>query len=667
MPLQQPTSIIPSSFAGEGGGTVSAADPVVISWQPNGNMPMTAFKVQIYSAAGDELHSYTSAVSDTDLNLPFYPTNSSGNAQRFVFAPENTTWEDFGVTDGNEYRLVITQYWGAAGVSNVVQTSPSAFTARTAPIMKINTFSKPLTVPSATFGATYTQAQGDGINWARWKLTNTTTGSAVEDTGALYTALLSYSYNGFLTGNTYELSLTVQTSSKVEVTDTVTFAVKYGESAVDVPISATCTADNAVEVSWQQLSRIIGVPASNGAVIRGTTLYLPDGDVIWSDADGATLNYEPPYSFGWRGKPTNAEGKANAVTLFQIGNLSFRATNLGDGWYLELLNGQTVIFNYIYSYLPEGADESLMDELIVWITPNSVALYFYLAGDIVDSYASVLTVPQSALDAVIIQAPQQCNYIYLTADTTYQLPDNLYPVRTGDTYMFADFADGTYNAGLAPELVSNIWVYREDSEKNALLPIAHITSTKIKRIKDFGTASLEQYRYRLFYESGGKFSPLAISNTVGKRFKAYTLIEAAADETQADRYNVIKTWAFGNNLSVMDVSNNNKPSFHENFTRYPLRVPTTPVYKSGTLTGLLSNAVDGVYSDTAEQAEELYAISESTNTFFLKDTKGNVYMVHTADAISTSVNIVTSVQETSFSLPWQEVGSAEGVSIIKEV
>lgn len=667
MPLQQPTSIIPSSFAGEGGKAVAAADPVTISWQPNGNVPMTAFKVQIYDTAGNELHSCTSAVSDTSLNLPFYPTDSGGNAQRFTFAPENTTWAQFGVADGYEYRLVITQYWGTAGVSNVVQTSPSAFVARSAPSLQINSFSKPLSTPTATFGATYTQAQGDGINWARWKLINVTTGETVEDTGALYTALLSYSYNGFLTGNTYELSLTVQTASAVEVTGTVSFAVSYAGSTVDVPVAATCTADNAVEVAWEQLSRIIGVPTSTGANIAYGKLNLPDGDVIWSDADGATLNYKPPYCFGWRGTPLNGEGKENAATLFSVGGLNFRATNVSGDWLFELLSGSTVILNYIYVYDPHGTGESLLDELIVWITPSSVTIYCYLAGDIVDSYTGTFSVPQGVVDGVVINAPQKCNYIYLTADTSYTLPDNLYPVRTGDTYMFADFVDGTYNAGLADELTSKVWVYREDGGKTALLPIAHITDRKIKRIKDYGTASLEQYRYRLFYESDGKFSPLATSNTVGKRFKAYSLIEAEPSETQADTYNVVKSWLFGNNLSPMQVSNNNKPSFHENFTRYPLRVPTTPNYKSGTLTGLISNAVDGVYADTAEQAEELFAISESANTFFLKDTKGNVYMVHTADAISASVNTLTNAQETSFSLPWQEVGSADGVSIIGEV
>lgn len=667
MPLQQPTSIIPSSFAGEGGNTVAASDPVSISWQPNGNVPMTAFKVQIYNTAGNELHSYTSAVNDTELNLPFYPTDSSGNAQRFVFAPKDTTWANFDIVDGNEYRLVITQYWGTAGVSNVVQTSPSAFIARTAPTLQINAFSKPLTAPAASFGATYTQTQGDGVNCARWKLTNTTTGNTVEDTGTLYTALLAYSYNGFLTGNTYELTLTVQTSSGIEVTATTSFAVSYAASTVNVPISANCTADNAVEVAWEQISRIIGVPTSENASITAGVLNLPDGDVIWADADGSALHYAPPYCFGWRGTPTNGEGKSNTVTLFELGNLSFKATNYGDSWYFELLNGQTVITNHIYTYIPDGEDKSLLDELIVWITPRSVSLYCYLAGDIVDTYSAAGDVPQSALDAVTINAPQKCNYIYLTADTSYTLPENLNPVRTGDTYMLADFADGTYNAGLADELVSNIWVYREDGAANALLPIAHLTNAKIKRIKDYGVASLEQYRYRLFYESGGEYSPLATSNTVCKRFMAYSLIEAAEDEKQPDRYNVVKTWLFGNNLSPMEVSNNNKPSFHDNFTRFPIRIPSAPSYKSGTLTGLLSNAVNGAYADTAQQAEELYAISESTNTFFLKDTKGNVYMVHTAEAISTSVNIVTAIQETTFRLPWQEVGSTDGACIIKGV
>lgn len=667
MPLQQPTNVIPSSFAGEGGGTVAAADPVEISWQPHGNTPMTGFQVQIYDTADTQIYSFQSTVNDTELNLPFYPTDSKGIAQRFVFAPKNTMWADVGVADGNEYRIVITQYWGTAATSNVVQTSPSAFTARTAPSLSIDSFANPVTTPTATFSATYEQAQGDGINWARWKLTNSTTGDVVDDTGYLYTAQLAYSFSGLFTGAAYELSLSVQTVSGLEVSTSTAFAVSYSESSVEVPIIAVCTADNGVVVSWEQLSRIIGVPTSNGATIAYGQLYLPDGDVMWSDADGATLSYAPPYCFGWRGVPQNAAGEENATVLFSLGNLHLKATNLDGDYFIELLNGQTVILNYIYTHIPEGADETPLDELIVWITPSSVALYFYVAGDIVDSYTATFPVPQSTIDAVVLNAPQKCNYIYLTADTSYTLPENLYPVRTGDTYMFADFTDGTYNAGLADELVSNIWVYREDGTGSTLLPVAHITSPKIKRIKDHGVVSLEQYRYRLFYESGEKQSPLSTSNNVCKRFKAYTLIEAEQDSTDPNLYHAVNVWTFGNNLSTMDVSNNNKPTFYDNFTKYPLRMPVTPHYKSGTLSGLISNAVDGAYADTAEQAEAIYQISSSLNSFFLKDTKGNIYMVHTSDAITTAVNIGTATQETTFSLPWQEVDSTEGVSVVKEV
>lgn len=63
--------------------------------------------------------------------------------------------------------------------------------------------------------------------------------------------------------------------------------------------------------------------------------------------------------------------------------------------------------------------------------------------------------------------------------------------------------------------------------------------------------------------------------------------------------------------------------------------------------------------------ELLFAISESNNTFFLRDVKGNMYMVHTNGPITQSMSTKSYFNEVTISLPWMEVGDASNVSIIQ--
>ena len=46
--LFAPTNISPSTFGGLGNGTVDATQPLVVSWQVNGNSAMAAFSITIY-------------------------------------------------------------------------------------------------------------------------------------------------------------------------------------------------------------------------------------------------------------------------------------------------------------------------------------------------------------------------------------------------------------------------------------------------------------------------------------------------------------------------------------------------------------------------------------------------------------------------------------------
>ena len=103
-----------------------------------------------------------------------------------------------------------------------------------------------------------------------------------------------------------------------------------------------------------------------------------------------------------------------------------------------------------------------------------------------------------------------------------------------------------------------------------------------------------------------------------------------------------------------------------NFTRYPMWQPSEQSPHSGTLSALLGRFVQGTYSgETSEQMQELYDISHSQNTFFLRDMKGNMYMVKPNGAISQKINDKSGLLEVTVSVPWVEVGDASKAVILK--
>lgn len=142
-------------------------------------------------------------------------------------------------------------------------------------------------------------------------------------------------------------------------------------------------------------------------------------------------------------------------------------------------------------------------------------------------------------------------------------------------------------------------------------------------------------------------------------------MEAEQDISNSNIYHVIKTWKFSNNIVSPTVSNNNNPNFLQNFTRHRLRQPSSLNSKSGVLQALLGNAENAVYNDTAEMMNDLFDLSNSEKTLFLKDMKGNLYMVHTSNPITQTINTNSGKQEVTINLPWEEIGDTEGVALIQ--
>lgn len=182
-------------------------------------------------------------------------------------------------------------------------------------------------------------------------------------------------------------------------------------------------------------------------------------------------------------------------------------------------------------------------------------------------------------------------------------------------------------------------------------------------VKDFGIQSGKSYIYRVYlYDSAAAPFPTAfpVEPPVSKQFSAFSLVECA--ETSDGEYTYVNLYRFASNVATGDVSNNNSPTFLQNFTKYPLRQASRTAPKSGSLQALICNPIMGEYSDNAERMEQLFALSQSENVFFLKDPKGNIYKVHTSAPITQAVSN-GATQQVTVNIPWQEIGSAKGAAI----
>ena len=313
--LFQPTNISPSSRGGLGNGTIDATKDLVVSWQVNGNSPMVAFRIVIYKndAASTQVYS-TGKLTD---GTPFYGTNYAGNVQFFTHAISASTLSSAGITNGNEYKLVITQWWGSTDEQSVTQTSAAAFITRSTPVLTLDNVPDTMAARDYTFTANYEQAQGDTLNWIRWQIAFADdTANPFYDTQNIYgTAQLQTYYDGFFRGNEYAVRVRIQTENGIEAdTGWVSFAVEFDSNPLSgvVKASKACDGRSAVLVEWPAIYYIPGT-AEGDYTVTDNVLSLPAGSTVsWDSVNNEPMDFQSPWSLVMSGKLEHSEiGRAS--------------------------------------------------------------------------------------------------------------------------------------------------------------------------------------------------------------------------------------------------------------------------------------------------------------------------------------------------------------------
>ena len=688
MALYQPTWAFPDSRNGLGQGTIDAARDLTVSWKISGPSAMTAFQIVLYTNDAASTQVYTTGrISD---GCPFYGTSAAGETQFFSYTISAEDLAAAGMTNGNEYKMVITQWWSET--DSVTQSSASAFITRAMPTISVNAIGT-INTRYYTFTGAYAQAQGDTLNWLRWQIAVVGEEDApFYDSGEISgTMELSAYYDGFFTGTDYAVRLSVQTEHGIEVsTGWVPFSVEYAAPEVAGYVTARCVrGTSAVYVEWSGIGTIYGTATGSYAVSDGL-LSLPNGsNIVWDAVNQSAMSFARPWSVIWRGSLRYAD--ATLFTLGQNGGNVSLAYSVASHT-LTLRKGAAVLAS-----IPNVINAP---DVTVVLTPTTLYIRSeYLAGGLYPSttlfpsatlyprantqeMTDIFTVPvsytQQALTSIRVDGSMTVDYVEIfkgvvsqeTIDSAIQEGD--YEAGSGaNDYFLADFTngiDGT-NLHVGDQTVLGFALYRRRQAENLL---SHVLDAEINStcIYDYAVQSQQgPYTYYLF-PIGDKtyISQPLTTDPISPCFWDWSLMECAATADKST-FNVLAEYRFGKNLTSSAMGNNNRPNVLMNFTRYPTVQLAPQNYKSGTLSSLIGHidySEGARYYDTVSLMEKLYALSLSGNPLFLKDRKGHLLRVRISGEISMQTMDNAREQAQTISLPWAEVGSAEGVSLIAQ-
>lgn len=646
--LHQPTNITPSSLANIGNTAVSAYDALTVTWQLNGDTPLVAYKIDFYlnNSTSQSLFS----TGKVTVSPSVAPKDKYGDPVFFAVTP-GYPWSHIGVSNGNTYKYKITQYWGSGTNDYTEQYSDTVFSAVAEPDLSIvlnyppeagNVFPS----PHISMTANVQLGSGDAVRAVRWVVSH---GAIIDDTGYIETPVLDYEYDGITpdSHSSYTVACYIQTQLGMTAQAERTFDCFY-ETTASPDFTAKCNCDGSVTLNCP-IDGIKSIPGTatpaSGATFSGGNLVLAAG----ARAQWTTYGISAPYYIGYKGI-----WGSTAVEIFRLSNLAGNTLSVtaGGGRVTLYLNGSQL------TYLIPGSLKA-GEAFCVQISPTK----FSFVGQ--DDATMSISLPD--FDFVTVGAASNTSaltaiymYITKTIPTNAAMNNEITPVFDSNTVMLTQFDNGTLEAGNADKY--KVRFYRDDK---ALATVSASNPT----LTDYGAIPGEKYYYMAFKIVTGEFSGNGIvpaSGAVGVNPEAYQLIEAAEDETEYDRYNVVSVWSFRSNAEDMSIGNGNEPTLLANFTKYPLRQGSSQAPRSGTLSALLSNPIGGVYKDTYAQLQALYALSQTDNALFLKHPKGFMYRVHISSPITGTVNLASNPMPTTVSVPWIEIGDTEGISLVKE-
>lgn len=699
--LFQPTNITPDLRGSFGGGVANMIKPyLTVSWQVNGNTPMTAFEITFYKndGSGDQLYT-TGQMTD---GCPFYGFDPSGNAQLFTYSIDTIPLNRAGMYNGHEYQMKITQYWGSNGENSVEQLSPSVFITRSQPVFIIdNKDGTPIgsTITTRTMEVVarhQNQSSSGSILWIRWMLRNSE-GTILKDTGKLYGSVTpTFTYDGLLPGQ-YAINFSCETEYGMMYPGVwISIPVSYSTSTSGIPVVASraCNGESAVSVRWPRLQSIPLVTQEGMVRDDGFAIDMdPGSSLYWNTVNGSPMSFGTPWSIVWSGDVTDDTEK-----LFTIQS----GSNSCDAWLGYSPSGRlcvTLVYNAVI-ITRITIDDWIPGPVTCCITPTTIYWKYTVASggplfpredlypidtlypgwsgsktqktriEDIDSQ----TYRQTRITSVKLYGPASVNYFKIidhamSEQEVYQYLNGEITPSYGSTAYFFIGAKGitqNYNAGNFPDDLQGatlVSIYRKTGDSGVLEYVGQTSVGAGNTIMDYAARSQQgPYTYYLYVLSSEKYINVpSISNQVDPCFWNWSVLSCT--ENADGSFTVQSSYLFGKNLQSGNISNNNQPGIFKNFTPYPTVMIAPQNYRGGTLQSLIGVINEGKYSDTISVRDAIYALSTTTNVLFLKDRKGDLFRIRPSGEIGMETMDNTEEQAQNVSFPWVEVGDASDAAV----
>lgn len=681
MALFMPTNITPSTLGALGNGTVDAAQDLPVSWQVDGQNAMTAFSIKIMANTAESTTLYDTG-KKTD-GCPFYGRDAMGNTVFFSYTIAKSALAAAGISNGNTYKLLITQWW--SDTESVTQQSASVFVCRAAPTLAIHGFTTPVAQKKMTWTADYAQAQGDAIIWARWTLAQAgNTEEPLYDTGNVATALLSFTYDGLFTGQEYAIRCRVETVNGVTAdTGWQTFAVQYTAAEYSGDVTTQVRSDlSGVLVTWPGAYDIPG-EVSGEYTLSGGQLTLEAGSSLsWRQVKEKDMAFQAPWSLVWKGTIT-----ALPVTLLTLGLEGGGAASLTLAEsYFETADTASGTTSRTQATFAVG------DEITVILTPEGLRIWrrYYLdglnpdttlypgtalyprAGQILSrTYTASAIAAGKTVISVSLSGAQVCDYVWMVSGTLtaaeiarLMSTAGYTPVWEDRTLLLTDFTQGLNGGNVTTETSFAGWsIYRLREGETLLFHVAD-TPYEQNAIVDCSVKSQETYTYYIFGTGQNVFATNGIaSQKVTPVLWDWTIL--AADEDENGTFRVAEVYRFRLNVTSGTIGNNNIPNALNNFTRYPTIQMAPANYQSGKVSGYIGKVGrDGEYHDDIATRDGIYGLSVTKRTLFMKNRKGDLMKIFMNGAVAMDTQDSTRQQAQIASVPWVETGSTEGTRLV---
>lgn len=692
MALFQPTNITPSTLGGAGNGTIDVNNALTVSWQVNGNSPLVAYQIKIMQ--NDTASTLKLDTGKVTLNTPFYGTDYKGDTVFFSVTISSSQMTTAGMTNGyaNGYKMTIKQWWNANDA--VEQTSASYFITRSTPTIYMANISSASSFPyqEYTFTTSYSQSQGDGIEWSRWELQAQENGEfvTIDDTGYLYGAIaggvgnskfLDYYHNGFAVGVNeqnqtipieHRIKCTVQTVNGVQVdTGWQTFTTNMNSSHIPATLNLCVQRDtDSIKIEMPK-----NFPISGTA--DGSYSFTTHNSEKW-----LTFPYGSSISFGGSGEDSLDIDESTDYSIYF--KMSITDTSHVVDYLIADYGTYQIIFGYgTNGYTIKKGNDTLWSLstapasgtfFAIALTDTSVLFGINNDGTITyNSYSVNAWKDGATLQSLTTNGPgvvrgmhvigRQLTSIYGTLQNEYSFWE-----YTTDMQFYGRF-DGALYTGFIDDSTDSLSIYRKTSGASAFKLIANTPLVR-RTIHDYSALNQTTYEYFFMLMAKGSYDNLYVQErhgiaSVTPCWWNYTVL--CCSEVGENEYVVQSEYRFGLNLESGSVGNNNSPTVQRNFTKYPVRQPISSNYRSGTLTSLIGRVSNDQYTDSVSLMDELYALSTSTLTKFLKTRKGQIFQIETGAPVSMQIADKYAQQPAKISLPWIEVGDASNANILNEI